>query len=206
MATLRKSSTTALSPAERIVSAATALFARHGFDGTTTRMIAERAEMNEALIFRHFPNKRGLYAAIIERKMAADPVLSELENSTAPLEDLLETIARRVLRTIKDDPQFLRLLYYSGLENHSLSAMFFDNYSQKCSRFLASRLEAAMDRGDFRRMDPYLCARAFIGMVAHHALVGEIFKLDTDRWPEEELTGSFVQLFLNGIKAPAAAL
>ena len=201
-----RKSATSVSPAERIVSAATALFARHGFDGTTTRMIAERAHMNEALIFRYFPNKRGLYAAIIERKMEADPILADLdENTTMPLEEMLETVARRVLCTIKDDPQFLRLLYYSGLENHSLSAMFFDNYSQRCSRFLASRIEEAMNRKELRRMDPYLCARAFIGMVAHHALAGEIFKLDVDRWSEDELTRSFVQLFLNGIKAPTGA-
>jgi AcrR family transcriptional regulator len=203
MPAARKSSTPTLSPAERIVSAASELFARHGFDGTTTRMIAERAQMNEALIFRYFPNKRELYAAIIERKMAADPVLADLEgNSSLSIEALLEIIAQRILRTIKEDPQFLRLLYYSGLENHSLSAMFFDNYSQRCSRFLASRLEAAMDTGALRRMDPYLCARAFIGMVAHHALAAEIFGLDADRWPEAELTCSFVQLFLNGVKAP----
>ena len=37
------------------------LFARQGYQGTTTRQISERAHVNEALIFRHFPRKEDLY-------------------------------------------------------------------------------------------------------------------------------------------------
>jgi AcrR family transcriptional regulator len=203
MSVSRKVPSRAASPAERIVRAATALFARNGFEGTTTRMIAERARINEALIFRHFPNKRRLYAAIIERKIASDPILGGLADGnpeSTGVETVLRTLAQRVLRTIREDPQFLRLLYFSGLENHSLSSMFFDTYSQCVSRFLASRLEAAMKTGELRTMEPFLCARAFMGMVAHHALAGEIFKLDANRWPEEELVETFVSLFLHGLR------
>ena len=46
--------------------AAKELFARQGFEGTTTRQIAERARVNEAIIFRHFPSKEDLYWAISE--------------------------------------------------------------------------------------------------------------------------------------------
>jgi TetR/AcrR family transcriptional regulator len=53
----------------QIVHAAIELFARKGFDGTTTREIAQAAGVSEALIFRHFPTKHDLYRAIIDHKM-----------------------------------------------------------------------------------------------------------------------------------------
>ncbi|HWQ30230.1 MAG TPA: TetR/AcrR family transcriptional regulator [Negativicutes bacterium] len=36
----------------------------HGFKGTTTKMIAEEAGVNEATLFRHFKNKEGIFPAI----------------------------------------------------------------------------------------------------------------------------------------------
>ena len=39
----------------QILAVAMELFARRGFRGTTTRQIAERAGVNEAIVFRHFP-------------------------------------------------------------------------------------------------------------------------------------------------------
>src|SRR5438270_8554947 len=53
---------------QQILDVAMSLFARQGFEGTTTREIAEMARVNEAIIFRHFPTKEDLYWAIIERK------------------------------------------------------------------------------------------------------------------------------------------
>src|ERR1700693_4373505 len=53
---------------QQILEVAMSLFARQGFEGTTTRQIAEMARVNEAIIFRHFPTKEDLYWAIIEGK------------------------------------------------------------------------------------------------------------------------------------------
>ena len=51
---------------DQLIDAATRLFSERGFEGATTREIARAAGMNEALIFRHFPHKEELYAAILE--------------------------------------------------------------------------------------------------------------------------------------------
>jgi hypothetical protein len=56
----------------RILAAARELFAARGFKGTTTAAIARRARANEALIFRHFPGKKGLFTAILREKLEDD--------------------------------------------------------------------------------------------------------------------------------------
>src|SRR5947209_19559154 len=45
---------------QQIMTVAVGLFARKGYQGTTTREIAGEAGVNEALLFRHFPRKENL--------------------------------------------------------------------------------------------------------------------------------------------------
>jgi len=50
-----------LTPAKRrIVEEAVLAFAERGYDGTSTKDIARRAQVSEAAIFRHFPSKKEL--------------------------------------------------------------------------------------------------------------------------------------------------
>ena len=49
----------------KVERAALELFAAKGFNGTTTREIAKTAGISEALVFKYFPTKRALYAAIL---------------------------------------------------------------------------------------------------------------------------------------------
>src|SRR5438128_10962483 len=48
-----------------IVAAVRRVFAEKGFHGTTTRELAHAAGVSEALLFKHFPNKEALYAAML---------------------------------------------------------------------------------------------------------------------------------------------
>jgi TetR/AcrR family transcriptional regulator, regulator of cefoperazone and chloramphenicol sensitivity len=50
---------------QRILSAATEVFAMEGFEGTTTRRLADRARVNLPAIQYYFGNKEGLYRAVV---------------------------------------------------------------------------------------------------------------------------------------------
>ncbi|MBV8881524.1 MAG: helix-turn-helix transcriptional regulator, partial [Planctomycetaceae bacterium] len=54
---------------KRIVRGAMEAFARSGFRGTRSRDLAKAAGVSEALIFKHFPNKRAIQKAIIEERI-----------------------------------------------------------------------------------------------------------------------------------------
>src|SRR5262245_10267175 len=64
----------------RLYRIATDLFARRGFEETTLREIARRAEVSPALLYRYFPSKRAVVLALyddlsrdFERRAAAMP-------------------------------------------------------------------------------------------------------------------------------------
>ena len=163
---------------EQILEVATGLFAQQGYQGTTTKLIAEKSGVTEALIFRHFPGKEELYWAVIERKIdCAAPLERLLENLEAPGDDLevLSRVAFEVLDRRAQDQTLSRLLLFSALEKHELSERFFRNYIANYFDVLARFVRQGISAGRFRRVDPLLAARGFVGMLVYHSWIQELF-------------------------------
>ena len=72
-----------------IIAAAASLFAAKGFNGTTTREIAKTAGISEALLFRYFPTKRALYAAILAEKSQLSQLMASVEEAAEKRDDTL---------------------------------------------------------------------------------------------------------------------
>lgn len=75
---------------EAIVEAVQDVFAEKGFEGTTTRDLAKAAGVSEALLYKHFPSKESLYAAMLDGcskgpTFAEASRILELEASTSTL-------------------------------------------------------------------------------------------------------------------------
>src|SRR5580692_1095549 len=54
---------------ERILTTATELFARFGYNGVSTRDVALAAQVNEVTVYRHYPRKHDLYLAVLEAEL-----------------------------------------------------------------------------------------------------------------------------------------
>ena len=184
-----------------LISAAASLFARKGFNGTTTKEIAKAAGISEALVFKHFPTKRALYGAILEERVTVNDLLAAIEQSATHRDDrqVLALIAGYRIRPDVDS-NLLRLLLFIALEGHELSDMFFGRHHKVLYEYLAGYIERRMAEGAFRSVDPLLAARAFIGMVVHHRLLHEIFGVSMHR-SHEETVSAYVDLFLRGLVA-----
>jgi AcrR family transcriptional regulator len=122
-----------------IIKAVRRVFAEKGFDGTTTRELAEAAGVSEALLFKHFPNKEALFDAMqltccneeehlrVERLQALEPSASTLVLMVHHLvsrflngcvnesEQAIHT--RLMLRSLAEDGDFARLLLSRLEEN-----------------------------------------------------------------------------------------
>jgi TetR/AcrR family transcriptional regulator, regulator of cefoperazone and chloramphenicol sensitivity len=65
-------------PPKRLIEAGLDLFGKYSFDGTSTRMLAEQAEVNLAAITYYFGGKQGLYLAV------ADHIVEEINGLLGP--------------------------------------------------------------------------------------------------------------------------
>jgi AcrR family transcriptional regulator len=182
-----------------LISAATSLFAANGFTGTTTKQIAKAAGVSEALLFKHFPTKHALYNAILAEKAQYSGLREAVEEATKKGDDerLFTLLASYRIRK-GADPTLLRLLLFSALEGHELSNMFFQQQYRVFHDLLAGYIRQRIEDGAFRPVDPVLAARAFFGIILHHRLLHDIFKLPM-HLSHEATVVEYVSLFLGGL-------
>src|SRR5439155_15495557 len=184
-----------------IIAAAASLFAQKGFNGTTTREIAKSAGISEALLFKYFPTKRALYAAIIAAKSRLlSQLLASVEEAAEKRDDArVFTLIAGFRVHQRADQSLLRLLLFSALEGHELSEMFFRNRHRVFYEFLAGYIARRTKEGAFRKVDPLLAAQSFIGMIVYHRLLHDIFGVPAHCSPEEAVAG-YVDVFLEGLR------
>lgn len=78
--------------AAAILKVATELFAAHGYDGASTRRIAEAAGLNIATVNYHVGGKRELYLAVMERAHRAEREAVEAALARRPGDDPITVI------------------------------------------------------------------------------------------------------------------
>jgi AcrR family transcriptional regulator len=187
----------------QIIQVAMDHFSCKGFDGTTTREISKAAGVSEAIIFRHFATKEDLYAAIIDFLICDESATfySEIDQAMQSKDDMavFESVAFKILETHRRKPGLLRLLLYSGLEGHKLSQLFMETQVRPVYEWLGNYIARRMTEKMFRKTDPMILVRAFLGMVSHHSLIRIIYKDPLLRKTNKEMAREFSQVFLQGI-------
>ena len=189
---------------EQILDVASSLFAEQGFRGTTTRLIADRAAVTEALIFRHFPSKEELYWSVLERKINSAGARERMEEVLQAGGDDLAVLSRLALQVLErraKDNTLSRLLIFSALEKHELSQRFYRNYVADYFEVLANFVRKGIDAGRFREMDPLLAARAFLGMVVYHSWIQELYVgKEIQEFDNEVVSRTLATIWLRGMQ------
>ncbi len=193
---------------EQILAVAMKLFAERGFRGTTTRQIADRAGVNEAILFRHFQSKENLYWNILDCKCRRSRWRQELETDlggSGNPKEAFAAFAEGILQRNTEDTTLTRLLLFSALNHHRLTHRFFRTHVASYYEALAQRIRERIRAGEFRRVDPLLAARGFLGMVVYHFLIQELFggrryqKLDARR-----VCRTLADIWVEGMRARPA--
>ena len=197
---------------EQILETAVNLFSQRGFKGTTTKEIARAAGVSEAMVFRHFENKDALYEAILDTKGCQDGVRrfpweenETLKKAIAEKDDtgVFYNIALDALNKHQKDVAFMRLLFYSALEEHELAGRFFHEFIERVYQFIGGYIAERQQDGAFRDVNPRIAVRSLLGMLIHHSLNNILW--DKRRLllnvSNEVAAKNFAEILLSGIKA-----
>ena len=191
---------------ERILAAATEVFARRGFHGARVADIAEAAGMAYGLVYHHFRNKDEILAAIFQERwgMYMDH-LAEVAATPAPFRDRVTRLVRFWVETYHAEPHLMTVMIneisrsYEFIESHDVHAVLaaFD----AVERILADAREAGEVRAD---LDPQLLAYAVVG-IAEMVLTGYVMGTLRRRTAAEYAQDSaqLVGLLLDGMAARA---
>jgi AcrR family transcriptional regulator len=150
-----------------VIDAATELFSRRGYRGTTLAAIAEALGVTDAALLRHFDSK----ADILEAVLAQDDVPSNeqfLENLAGGALHILEQLAATGLR-MDERPRTTRLQIVLAAEalgeGSELHGKFVERY-RYVRRALIKALQRGIDSGEIRSdVDPVYEVTALLSFV-----------------------------------------
>jgi TetR/AcrR family transcriptional regulator len=154
---------------EALLTAATELFALHGFEGVSVEQIARKAGVNKALISYHFRGKRGLYRSILgETLSAALARLKELGRSERPADQVLREFMRGFHQMVTvQRPHFPALMLREMLTAATVRGGAFETEAvpEIVAVFAVMRgiLERGVKEGVFRPVDPFLTHIGLMG-------------------------------------------
>jgi len=185
-----------------ILQAAVRLFSQHGFRGTTTRALAKAVGVTEPVLYGHFKSKRDLYAAIIEAKsregLARGVTLLEPYALARDDQGLLVGVGELVLQSYTQEQAYSRLLLSVSLEDPDLGRLFYER-QRPAMNMLAGYIALRIAESAFRPVDPKLAARAFLGMLSYHGMLGMLYRDDFVSGTAREIAEGMVDIFLQGI-------
>src|SRR6185295_12536197 len=151
----------------------------NGFKGTTTKELAEKAGVHEAVLFRHFINKRELYRETVELKLSRNrpAALEQMEQSAGKRDDaaFFEALALGLLTRFEEDPSIPRLILYSALEEHEPPGVAVER-QLRVEQPTLDYIKMRIREGAFRKVDPHHAVLAFgamlFGYIVRQQIVG----------------------------------
>jgi len=206
-----------VSTRERILDAATEVFVERGFAGARMQEIADRAEVNKAMLHYYFTDKDHLYETVLvsmARSLFEGVRTTFSDEALAPAERL-----RRAIETYFDfiaaHPEFPKLILQDVVTGGATTAEVFCK-AQEAANFLGAkpaldRIERDVAAGRLRPVDSKQSIISLVGMVvfyfAAQPLMSRILDLD-DRDQERflaERKRNVIDVFLHGVLPPEAS-
>jgi AcrR family transcriptional regulator len=134
----------------KLLHAATKVFGKWGYDGATTKMVAAKAGINEALITRYFGGKSGLVAAVILESIKKQEDLYNVSEPPTTVEAEISGIIKKMRGHAQREPDLMKVLISRAAFDPKLNKEIHRKISIYGSPVLRARLQTLKDTGKIR--------------------------------------------------------
>jgi AcrR family transcriptional regulator len=176
----------------RILDAAFHVFSERGYEGTSMRMIAARADISVGGLYLYFAHKEALYSTLMEKVL--EDVLREMEETAQKAPDPVMAISALIRMRLSSAKKNKELINSNTKDRRlTLDSDRKKRFFEKQRALIESIVEEGVKSGVFADCDPKEAAKVIVGL-----LRGFVFSLVVDVEnlfsPEE-----CVRLILNGL-------
>lgn len=146
----------------RVLNAAVAVFAKHGYEAASMTEIARRAGVVASVIYDHFPSKRELYLELLERHGQALIERSVSSVPESPPRERLRLSVQAFYQFVEEDPFVWRFLFRDPPADPEV-ARTYHRIRDRATEAIASVFEAEVmpDRAPELRIPRRRAARMF---------------------------------------------
>jgi AcrR family transcriptional regulator len=182
---------------EQLIEVATKLFAKSGYDATTTAAIAEAAGVTEPILYRHFDSKQELFVAIVRN--VSELTMAHWREIIGEVTDPAEKI-RRIAEEFPEHVRHLADAYHvihgalATSRDRKVAAVMKEHYAQ-IEKFFVQIITTGQSAGIFRpQLDPKGPAWQLIMTGIGYALIA--LRLQA---PEQGLIKNAIESILRGM-------
>jgi len=142
---------------ERVLQAALECFGRFGFEGTSTRAVAEQAKVTHTLVLYHFQSKDQLWIATMEN--ALRPYIAAMKESRekskdAPAREGLKNFIEQFIMLSARYPQIHRILTTASNQETERLQWIIDHFLREHFTMVRDLIRRGQVEGDVRQCDP----------------------------------------------------
>jgi TetR/AcrR family transcriptional regulator, cholesterol catabolism regulator len=182
---------------EAIVDTSARLFARQGYHATGLNELCDANDLGKGALYHYIGSKEGLLAAIHDRVMdevlrGADRVAEAGGSPSAQL----EMLGDELLDVIHRYPDHVWVFLHEFPALTGERAATFRKRRQEYERRVEAVLRAGVGSGEFRDLDPWLTARAWLGMHNYTYL----WLRPGQRLTARDVAKPFAEIFIRGIQ------
>lgn len=192
----------------RLIEAALELFATKGVTETTTKEVAERAQVNEVTLFRHFGSKHGLLLAVMENSAnfaQLGKTLVERAVAKKNVSEALKVYADESLQALERVSELVRSIVGNAGQYPLENRLAIGQNLSQANRYVAEYLAKAIaDEGWQSRLPAEKLASLLNGLLLGYFAI-ELTSEGHEFWEgREDFLESLVLLFLQGAVSPEA--
>lgn len=186
---------------DAIIDTSARLFAAQGYHATGLNELCDANELGKGALYHYIGSKEGLLAAIHDRVM--DEVLPGAERAVeagrTPSEQLA-LLGEELLDVIHRYPDHVWVFLHEFPALTGDRAARFRQRRRAYEEQVEAVLRAGVESGDFRDIDPWLTARAWLGM--HNCTY--LWLKPGHRLSAKDVAEPFAAIFQRGIEGPKA--
>ncbi|MGB3765150.1 MAG: TetR/AcrR family transcriptional regulator [Phormidesmis sp.] len=186
----------------KVLKAAQKLFARQGYGATTTKELAKAAGVAEGTLFRHFKNKKAILIEVATQgwtEILTD-LLTEL-SEMASYKAIAQVMRKRMLH-LRTNSDMLRVCFMEAQFHPELRDRIQTEVIEKMTDVAEAFFQTAMEKGEYRPMNPRIVARIFLGMFTVAGFSQSTLTNDPQSHLElKEMAETLADIFLNGVLA-----
>lgn len=163
---------------EQLLDIALDLFAKQGFDATSTQQIAKAAGVTQGLVFHYFDSKEGLLSSVLSSRHSfasqmAD-LLTEAETSSTSLAEVLRALCTGWLDTLHRESSATLLLAGLALTHQSFGSQLNEAIATTQQKLIAvlqrrKETEEISDAADLQTAAHDILTPVIMFFLLHHA-------------------------------------